>query len=808
MNPNVLGGAHKASDRGTEERRGVLLLVTVCMLTLFLMLGTAYLVAASRARESANAIARKALFADQTNYRPETYLDNVIMQVVRGGNTPLQLVSDPTFDFESLLEDKYGSSVIIGRVSTVPGITPPQIYSAAGAGNTGPVITVPFDDLSGSISHPAELNGRIFTLIGVGRPNTSHRIIRATGSTSPYTLTVTNPRGPHQWAASDISQFSGEAIVNGAEFSGAAGATQPNNEAWDGFDGENPFLAFLEPDSSSVSRTNVRHPSYYPGLASLSALDTIDNDGDGVDDGVFLDWGLPSFPTASGTIDLHASALIVDLDGRFNVNAHGSLANMPIRVGPSQSESIYASSNPNWPRNASSPPDRSGIQAELNLVPLGSGVGPAEVNADHMFSTPALNATAVSGANGGSLGRPNPSEQIAGLFTTGGHSGDASHGQRPDSGRFTTGTNTPQVGAVEGRYGGRGADQAGIRDKILKNQFTQLVGTDDVCLPGAPNGNSTGGQVGDTIMSAYGVPANWWGGTTDSFRSPPDVLGRMKFLTRPALDESGSGGDDDGDGRSTFGLVPRPTYAKAEWAGEHMLSPYNSRLTSTGSRGGKLHAASTNGTTLPAVPTENPFALSELEALLRPYDADSSKLPMRLQAMLGTVAEQMRTRLTTESWDTTAIVDGSAGGAWQTIQNAITSLPLPTNSTLYNSSPVRGALGGEISRGEKFNLNRPLTNTKPSSYDHTNIYYIQRQAYFKDLYTLLVLLNPTATSGDKEEYAQWAANVVEFRDADSTMTPFEYDTNLGNGWDCDGNVRTLLTLTGVIPSGARNALKF
>ena len=54
------------------------------MLTLFLMLGTAYLVAASRARESANAIARKALFADQTNYRPETYLDNVLMQIVRG----------------------------------------------------------------------------------------------------------------------------------------------------------------------------------------------------------------------------------------------------------------------------------------------------------------------------------------------------------------------------------------------------------------------------------------------------------------------------------------------------------------------------------------------------------------------------------------------------------------------------------------------------------------------------------------------------------------------------------------------------
>ena len=80
VNPNVLSNVLEARHCKHYKRRGVLLLVTVCMLTLFLMLGTAYLVAASRARESANAIARKALFADQTNYRPETYLDNVIMQ--------------------------------------------------------------------------------------------------------------------------------------------------------------------------------------------------------------------------------------------------------------------------------------------------------------------------------------------------------------------------------------------------------------------------------------------------------------------------------------------------------------------------------------------------------------------------------------------------------------------------------------------------------------------------------------------------------------------------------------------------------
>ena len=39
-------------------------------------------------------------------------------------------------------------------------------------------------------------------------------------------------------------------------------------------------------------------------------------------------------------VNLHASALIIDLDGRFNVNAHGSLVNMPVRNGAT-TDSIY-----------------------------------------------------------------------------------------------------------------------------------------------------------------------------------------------------------------------------------------------------------------------------------------------------------------------------------------------------------------------------------------------------------------------------------------------------------------------------------
>ena len=419
-----------------DERRGVLLLIVVSMLTLFLMLGTAYIVTASRARESARALSRDVLFADQTaGVNAEPYLDEVLMRVLRGGPVallPTAIGSGVAPSFESLLDDRYGPVFLSGSVDS------PAIYSDAGAGNTGTVITVDFAPVPGPTvpPHPAELNGLILTLTADGKPSTSHRIVRAYAVGSGYSLALTNPRSPHQWTSTTISDFSGDVIINGREFSGDPGATPPDpNEAWDGFDSRNPYLAQVEP-GSTVSRTNVVRPSFFDvaGWADVDGdgnpdvsdplvdcdgdaiQDIVDNDGDGDRDGVFLDWGFEPIPTTGGdNIDLHASVLIVDLDGRFNLNAHGSLATMPLRDGSASNpaESIYSSSNPNWPQPIAGAPDRSAIDVEFEYVPLGSGVGPAEVNPDHLFSTLALNAASPSGS-----GAAQPDEQPGGFFST------------------------------------------------------------------------------------------------------------------------------------------------------------------------------------------------------------------------------------------------------------------------------------------------------------------------------------------------------------------------------------------------------
>ena len=57
-------------------------------------------------------------------------------------------------------------------------------------------------------------------------------------------------------------------------------------------------------------------------------------------------------------------------------------------------------------------------------------------------------------------------------------------------------------------------------------------------------------------------------------------------------------------------------------------------------------------------------------------------------------------------------------------------------------------------------------------------------------------LTPAVPVADRDRYrarriAQWAVNVVDYRDPDSIMTAFEYDEVLSDGWSVDGNLLTV-----------------
>ena len=83
---------------------------------------------------------------------------------------------------------------------------------------------------------------------------------------------------------------------------------------------------------------------------------------------------------------------------------------------------------------------------------------------------------------------------------------------------------------------------------------------------------------------------------------------------------------------------------------------------------------------------------------------------------------------------------------------------------------------------------------------------LRRQRLAKDLYiTAMALVEPFATSSDPQKdaqqakcrrIAQWAVNVVDYRDADSAMTAFKYDTNPFNGWDVNDVIADVTDVQG------------
>jgi hypothetical protein len=755
--------------------RGVLLLVVLSMLTLFLMLGAAYLAMASRSRDIARAFSRLSADSAEARIDHARFLDAALLTVLRGG-TAVQLSSgtvqailsgSANYRFEALLADRYGSNLTITGSATV-------------TGTTAPLYTVTLT--TAATPHPALLNGRVFTFSPPSGDITSHRILRATGSAGSYTLTIGPPHGRTAFASPAANT---PALVNGLEFS----SESTDNEGFDGFDmAQNPFLAYVSigglPSQSICNKMSFIRPldlgvaadaqiQYETDPATLLPY-TADNDNDGEPDGVFLEFGFPRITNASGQeVRRDASVLIVDLDSRFNINAHGSLAG---RIYESTT-GTHAGWSTSGTMTSGTIPFATAATGSAVYVPLGSGYGPAETNADHLGFSQTFRFSGTANATEG---------QDPWMFSLlGGGTACQASSFRPFGSRFSYGAPALRMPPLTGRFGGTPpSGTAGW------NVFGGSLGSVAVGLPGVSGSNDPVSATGDYFEAQfpqtqapsgrYGVPVSWWTGTTTMqpsaaarrvYNSPPDLHGRLKVFTgTPAASAA----------------VPTLSLAKPEWSGETIDDPYEVLLGENAHRSGAPDNAAAAG--------DDTFTYAELERVLRPYDVDSQSLPNRLAAVLGSAAEESRLLLTTDSWDTTVVTGSAARQIRNWIGGATANTATLYGPTTGGSAAISGALSGELARGEKFDLSRPLSWQKPSAsgttiYSGTHPYYLQRQAYFKDLFTLLCALTGTATqpSGHRD-LAQWAANVVEFVDADSTMTPFEYDSNPADGWTVDGDV--------------------
>lgn len=308
-----------------RPRRGMMLLIVLVLLTMFLLVGTLMLVNTTRSRTTARAFAAATASNSSSTTVARRLLDEALMKLVCGPSNPAAN-DDVT---ESLLEDKYGRGTAL--TGTLLGVQ-----------DAGPLLTATID---AAVSNPVELNGRIVTFVPKPEDRgdvASYRILKTTGSATPFTCTLANLR-PARPPTLPVKAC--PAIINGPEF---------RAEAYDAFDDNNRFLTQVVLEDCAVK--SVSRPAFGTGSP------TVDNDADGVADGVWLTGVLPSLPTSDGgMLDFAVSYLVLDLDSRLNVNAHGSSTSIDFPAAM-------------WTNSAD--------------VPIGNGYGPADVDASLLFVDP------------------------------------------------------------------------------------------------------------------------------------------------------------------------------------------------------------------------------------------------------------------------------------------------------------------------------------------------------------------------------------------------------------------------------------
>lgn len=529
----------------------------------------------------------------------------------------------------------------------------------------------------------------------------------------------------------------------------------------------------------------------------------VDNDGDGEPDSVWVDLGMQVRSTADGRLYKPLYAILcTDLDGRINLNAHGGPAQLNAGYyTTTDSRTAWAANRGNsglsaatLPQFASGeiynnakfpqPANFTGIQT-LALW-RGLGCGPAEVNPYALFDTMSL-----------------PGGTSTLLFY--------SYLLR---GRGTT------LGTFEGRYGEMAGNTA--------------------ALPGLASFQNGYTPPFYALLANRGYPysKNYFG-TLDAYGSPPDLDGdcavALDVAGRPVY--WGMGESQPTGAAANPGNVNYPNDCTRN-------TPYEINLNRASAW--RRDLAQSRSVDNPFTPAELERVLragdidsASLPPRLLALTSDGSGNPAN-SALLRRAAE-----ITTESWDLPcpAVVippeDRARYSQMGPAYHLMYLLQLKTGltgATLVQRA--RTLFAPEWLNGLRMDLNRPFGNGRdngglpgvdvvdePEEVAGERLTYVDtggstrnvaldpsngnfgnlnggptraRQFYARNLYCMALLILDVENTMDKDRtigkirarkmLAQWAVNVVDFYDRDSTMTRFPYVVDpLTNGWPSTGS---------------------
>jgi hypothetical protein len=742
-----------------RQRRGVLMLVVLSMLVLFVLVAVAFVINASQQHTAAKAVAR----VGQTGVDPARQIDEAFYQLVRGTRNRHSCIRG-----HSLLGDLYGVDGIKGVLSTNPTVMTGtgsqfiQIDLQPGAGFT-------LETTVGAY------NGCVLTFLDGAARGVSTRVVGFDGATTVRVMTPNSPQLPAQG-----DQF----MLNGRPFSGTGfgyetgsqnlgtQALLPNRSSYGTADGENLAANFIQGGADE----SWDAPDYQNMAMALVVTNS-----SGVVTAV-----IPSF---------HRPALINHLAPPTNTN-HGAW------MVPKELRNTIGTFDPvNNPTPWQVDNDGDGVPDSV-WIDLGF---PPQQAKDGTLYRPLFAFLCIDmdgklnlNAHGTATQAANSSYNYSMTANFAG-GGGAAH--------------TPNLPLGEG-YGPPEINLGALG--ISSTEFTDLLnsryGADS--LPGV-----SGADDPLSALKQFEYPANTSATVADTiYHLPPDPFG----VNAVGVDYRGS-----------------PLVDTRLKALSTVDDPYEFDFSRRKARG--ISKA-----------VDNPFSPAELERALRMFDIDAGQTPPRLAQLAPTLADRRHEITTDSwdlPSPGVALPAELRSGGWANSLVEILRRKLVSGGVANGAATnteIAKMLPPEVINGLRMDLNRPFGNGRDdngngtpddpaeatssevawrgadgrnyptgfagAAFNHLNnntspISNTQqaRQVFARQLYCLMMLLTdlqynhpqhpnqdavtkPTDAEFRARRIAQWAINVVDYRDADAIMTPFEYDVNPFNGWlAMDGN---------------------
>ncbi len=553
----------------------------------------------------------------------------------------------------------------------------------------------------------------------------------------------------------------------------------------------------------------IDHPNFTgsnPELAAIPAAEPgrklarmvygpwdVDNDNDGFRDSVWIDVGLPVMAGPNGKlVKPLAAMLIIDMDSRANANAAGTCDLAEV-----------------WDLLADNSTGISDVQDSAALAagvasrdtPRGVGFGPADVNLDVVigqndFRT-LLIGTTVSGkvypgrygfaANGAVRpGVPKTFDLLSQVGMLG----------WPNSADVRSNFGAPSD--LRARYGvGVNAHGQPIFDSTLKNEVTTLTtaigaGTDPGLLTDSPY------EVNLSQKTAAGVQGD---GTNSQSADAPFSMAEMERLLRPFDADAGALPGRLALLAGVLRNVPQDFAARNKLTSDSFDLPMPN-------------------ISLPHELAEDAQMYSTNPLYRRPPQTAADLIEMRVRKALNlspaspfpeplTAANSLKVRAAMRRLVAPELVNGSRLNVNRPIGNG------SDNDQLVGDRGygVVDEPGEEVvapqaiwqtagAQAQGFNAQFPPyamefvidPTSDPLNPTITQQEVDHRQLLARHLYvtalTLAAEANYTGASPTDQELArriaQWAVNVVDFRDPDNINTPFEYDVQPFDGWDVNG----------------------